>query len=307
MNNIINPYLNIKKAIVFSVLSALFLSLMGALVKTASQQASLGVIISARFSISLSYILLIILIKKFRGEVIAIITSCLKFNIYRGVAATTSMGLLFLSLHHAPFLEVNLLFASSPLFVPILALLIMKVHTPIKLWLAILLGFVGVIFILHPDGHDFNLYTCIALGSGIAGAFSALYLRQSAKHDHPYSIMLYYFSIALTAGLILLIFHRVIPHDWLNWIILIGVGIAGILNEEFYVRASKYAPARVVSSLMYSNVAISGLLGFWIWGEMPNYYVWLGIILITAGALFVIHIAAAGELQMTPPLSPSHR
>ncbi|MGD9153218.1 MAG: DMT family transporter [Gammaproteobacteria bacterium] len=293
-----NAHTNIKKAALFSLCAALSLSIMATFVKFAAPHIHNNMIIFFRFMISFIYIFSIFLIKKIKKMHFPVKTQHFKLHILRAIASMMIMLLLYYSLAYIHLVDANLLFMTSPLFVPIFALLLFHEKTKKKNWLFIISAFIGVALIIKPGYELFNPASLIALSSGIIAGLTILIIRMLSTYDHPHTCMLYYFSLAFLFSGIISIFYWETPNLHIL-VLLLLIGIFGTSYQEFLIRASQYAHARIVSTLMYTSIIFSGLIGWQVWGEIPDLLSWIGIILVCTGSVLTILFAKNDETQKT--------
>jgi drug/metabolite transporter (DMT)-like permease len=286
-----NTHINLKKATIFGLGAALSFSIMALFVKFAAPHTNNNVIIFFRFGISFLYIAIILICKTLmRNTKFPIKTKHFKMHLVRALVSMAAMLLFYYSIAYINLIDANLLVMTSPLFVPIFALFFFHEKTNWKSILAIIVAFIGIACVIKPGHELFNPASLIALASGIAVAITILTVRILSIHDHPHTCMFYYFSLAFLMGGIISIFHWETP-DLHTVMLLLLVGVFGTSYQEFLIRASQHAQARIVSTLMYTSVIFSGLLGWQIWGEIPDLLSWIGIILVCTGSIFTIFFA----------------
>ena len=285
--------INILKVSIYGVLSALFLSVMSLFVKLASQHTTESVIVLFRFSIGYIYILLVTLIKfRTSTQVFFPKTKKIHLHILRTVFSVVTMFLLFRALHFIPIMNATLLFMTAPFFVAILGALFFHNRVGIKVLLGIIIGFVGVLFALNPNGDIFtNHYSLYALASGATGAVSLLLIRNISKYDSPHTTMFYYYPMTVLVGTIMSVYNWSTPNvDGL--IFLAAVGVCTILYQECLLRASQYAPAKVTSTLLYLTIVFGGVIDWFFWKEVPGIEAIFGFVLIFIGGATVLFFSA---------------
>jgi len=270
---------DIKKAAALTILGAIAMSVMALFVKLAAPHTSNSMTIFFRFGVSLIYVLFVLLFRCMRGHAFPKRSKNLKLQIFRAVAGMLGMLLFYYALAFIPLVDGNLLMMTNALFVPILAFAIFRYRTGLKSWSFIVLGFVGVVLVIKPGHELFNAASLLALASGFCAALSFLTLREVTKYDGPYTNMIYYFTLAFVMSGIVSIFHWHFP-DKHTLCLLLLVGLFATIYQECLVRASFYAPARVISSFLYVSVVVSGILGWWVFNEIPGYLSWVGMILV---------------------------
>ncbi|MGD9107927.1 MAG: DMT family transporter [Gammaproteobacteria bacterium] len=286
----VDTLINLKKATIFSLCAALSLSIMASFVKLAAPHIHNNMIIFFRFMISFIYIFSIFLIKKMKKMYFPIKTQHFKLHVLRAIASMMIMLLLYYSLAYIHLVDANLLFMTNPLFVPIFTLLLFHIKTSKKNWLFIISAFIGITLIIKPGHELFNPVSLIALSSGIIAGLTILIIRILSIYDHPHTCMFYYFSLAFLFSGIISIFYWETPNLH-TLILLLPIGIFGTCYQEFLIRASQFAQARIVSTLMYTSIIFSGLIGWQVWGEIPDLLSWIGIILVCTGSILTLLFA----------------
>ncbi|MBN2479348.1 MAG: DMT family transporter [Parachlamydiales bacterium] len=281
---------NIKKACTLMLLAALSFSCMGVFVKMASQTTSNNMIILFRFAISSIYIWSIFGVRALKKQKLHIKTKHVYLHIFRALNSFFAMLFFYYSLKYISLVEGNLLILTNPLFIPIIAVIFMKIKTNIKHWVAIVIGFLGVILVLRPGFSIFNFYSLYALAAGLFVAITFIFIRKISHYDHHHTSMLYYFTIAFLLSLFVSIFEWK-PLDLKTYLILLGTGFFGTFYQEFLIRASSYAPSRINSSLMYTSLIFSTIFSIIFFKQTPDFITWMGIFLVLIGSLLTIKAA----------------
>jgi drug/metabolite transporter (DMT)-like permease len=277
---------NIRKAIIFSVLAALSLSIMAFFVKLAAPYSSSSVVIFFRFSMSFLYVLIALFIKKISGNAISVKTKIIKLHFARAVCALLSVASLFYALRFIPLIDGNLLFMTVPLLIPIEGYFLFHKKTKLFHWIAVIIGFIGIVFVLKPTSHAFNPKAIFGFMSGAFSAISFIFMRKISKQDSNWVSMFYYFMFAFIVSGIISIF------DWelidKGIYLLIGVGFFGTMFQDLLIRASLYASAKITSSFLYLSIIFSSGFDLIFWNYFPSDLSLLGIALVIASSLIII-------------------
>ncbi len=152
---------------------------------------------------------------------------------------------------------------------------------------AVILGFVGVLVVVRPGSSVFQWASLFLLGSALCYAVYQIYIRRLAGIDHPATSIFY--SVLL--GAILLSF--VLPFVWKtprslgDWGLFLSTGAMGALGHYCVARAMTYASANFIAPFNYTQMIGSVIVGYLIFGEVPDTYVWLGTALIVSAGLMV--------------------
>jgi drug/metabolite transporter (DMT)-like permease len=187
-----------------------------------------------------------------------------------------------------PLAQMVAIVFSSPIFIAALAPIILREQVSTGRWLAIGVGFIGVLVILRPDPTTIGISALIAVTASLSSAIRDLVTRQISRTESSLSILfcstLLVIVIALAAAPWL---------DWiavppLGWVLLLTNGILNGTSHFLIIEALRLAEASVVSPYKYSALIWGAMLGFVIWGDMPNLWVIGGGMLIVASGLYLL-------------------
>ncbi len=217
-----------------------------------------------------------------------------KANIYllRSLAGWLAFIVYYLALNSVSLLEVNLLRNTAPLFVPLIVWLWLGNFVPKNRWIPLLVGFVGVCLILKPKPGQIDLEIGYLLGllSGLGLSISMVGTRMLSKTESGSKIMFYYFFISFVCSLpIAIYFWEPIPQD--AWPYLIYIGLSIYIAMWFYTLAYSYAKPSIVSPISYSAVIFSGLMGWWIWNEIPDLFSLAGVIFVVIAGVLTVYLS----------------
>jgi drug/metabolite transporter (DMT)-like permease len=208
----------------------------------------------------------------------------------RSIAGLAFFFFIFLSVRRLSVTDTTLLMNTGPFFVPFLLLLFFKEKIHHLLWLGIILGFLGIFFILNPGSPIFQWYAFLPLISGFCIAVIFIVLRQLHDYREPTLRILFY--LFLFATLINLPFGA---FNWQvltskDWILLILVSVCGFLSQTTVTVSLRYGSPKVVAPLCYISVVFSALYDWLIWDEVPTWHVLIGAFLVILGGVTAILI-----------------
>ena len=287
--------MNLFKGIGLKLASALLFAAMSALVRDLGKVAPVGQMVFFRSAFA---ILPVIVIYALRGELgTAVRTSRPLGQLGRGLLSVCGMFSNFASLVRRPLADVTAISFASPLITVALAAVILKERVRVYRWSAVVVGFAGVIVMLIPNfgvGHyaaigatTATVGSLLAVGSCICNAGTVIQTRRLTQSETTSSIVFYFSLVCTIAGALTL------PFDWytptaaeLFELIMLGIlgGLAHILLTESY----RHAPASAVAPFDYSSMLWALLLGYWLFGELPEALVYVGASIVAAAGLFVI-------------------
>lgn len=210
------------------------------------------------------------------------------YLIGRAVFGCLASFLYTISINYIPIVNSTLLFNTAPIFIPILSILFLKAHIKKSIWLAIAIGFIGIIFIIRPTGAIFTqVGNLIALASGISLAVAYLLMKLLTASDPGIRIIFYYLGIGALVQIPLILFAGAQPD--IRSVIFSGIsGIMLLISQLALVNAYRYALASQVGVYQYCSVVFVGLLQWWIWGAVPNVWDFIGVLLVTIAGVMII-------------------
>ncbi len=274
---------NLKLAVCLMILASIMYATAGLFVKFIGNNVSTAMIVFVRFGFGL-----IILLPWFLKDNSLFKISNPKSIFYRSMCSIISLSCMFYALKYISLADGLLLNNTSTLFVPIAAFMMLKVKTSIKIWLSIILGFLGVMVILNPDKKILDLASLIGLMSGVLGGFTLVQIRQLSKVNSTQQILFYYFLTGTgISGII-------IPFVWQTpltstWWQLLWVGVSSTLYQILLVLAYSYGPVRILSSLMFLSVICGAIFDLLLFGITPNVNSIIGMILVITGCFGSIY------------------
>lgn len=207
--------------------------------------------------------------------------------VLRSLAGYLNYAFIFFAVQKIPLVNVILLNNTAPLFIPLIILMWKKVRISRRLWIGIIVGFVGIAVTLRPN-HDFiNIGSLFALGSAICVSISMIAQRRLVKSESVYTISFYYFLIGSIISLPFML-DRFTPPDPLTMVLLGTMGILFVAGQFFYLNAFKHEKPSYLSSFTYSAIVYGVLIEWFAWKQFPGWVSMMGIIIVCSGGLITI-------------------
>jgi drug/metabolite transporter (DMT)-like permease len=289
--------MNLFKAILLKVASALLFALMSALVRYLGESVPLGQQVFFRSAFA---IVPVVLIYMWRAELQAALhTSRPMGHVLRGSISVAGMFLNFAALARLPLSDATAISFAAPLITVAFAAIFLRERVRIYRWTAVGIGFVGVVVMLWPylnlsqftPGGTATTAATIgaicALTAAFTNAGSVIQTRCLTATETTSSIVFYFSLICALGGLATLPFGWIAP-DGKQLAALVGLGVLGGLAHVLLTESYRYAPASVVAPFDYSSMIWAFVLGYAMFGEIPSVYVFAGAAIVTASGLFVI-------------------
>ena len=209
----------------------------------------------------------------------------------KALAVRTLLGMsamlgFFYALTHMDLAGCIFIGRTQPLFIALLAPLVLGERAPGAAWVAIAAGMAGVALILDPAG-EWNLGAAAALFAALASAGAHLMVRRLNRTDAPLVIVA---DFTLLTGLVTLVPAALTfrPMDGRQWLLITAVALLATCGQVLMTNAYRRDRAPAVAAAAYSSLVLSVLYGYLFWDEIPGPRVIAGGILILAGGLFLL-------------------
>ncbi len=210
----------------------------------------------------------------------------------RAVAGAGAMVCGFYAVGRLQLADFTALTFTQPLFVTLLAVILLGEVVRWRRWLATAVGFLGVLIMVRPGASSFDPAALVALAS-VSGIAIAVCLVKKLPDGESHTTMLAYFclmSLAITVVPALLFWT---PPTLTQWLLLAGVGALGVASQAMIIRAYRNGEASFVAPFDYLKLILAGLIGFLVFGEVPGPWTLLGAAVIVGAALYIARREAA--------------
>ena len=205
----------------------------------------------------------------------------------RSVSGVLSLGMLYFAITRIPIADATAIAYAAPIFIAVLSIFLLGETIGVRRWTAIVIGFVGVLLIVRPQGGSWDIGLLAALGSAFFGAMVAIWLRRLSGSEHPVAIGIYYNGLGclvclgwtLSAG-------WVTPAGADAWL-LAGFAAGCGLQQWFLTVSFRYAQASLLAPFEYLAMVFAAIVGYLFWGEIPLLTTWIGAAIIAASGLFI--------------------
>lgn len=223
----------------------------------------------------------------------------------RAVVGTFASFCYTLSMYYIPIVNGTLLFNTAPLFIPLLATLFLKDKVGRNTWIAVLIGFIGVIIIIKPTESIFTQPgNFIGIFAGISLAIAYLLMKLLTKTDPGIRIIFYYLGIGTLLQIPVLFFIGPQPSmDGIFYAILAGIFL--LAAQMALVTGYKYAQASQIGIYQYSSVVFVGLIDWLLWDTIPSTGEVIGALLVALAGIIVIRSGTVKTVMYDGLSTPS--
>jgi len=282
----------LSRGIQAMVVASVAFSTMAMLVKLASPHIPNQEIVALR---SLASILPIFALMKWRGVSFKANRPGLLF--LRGTFGYIAITCWFVSLKELDLADAVMIQYTSPVFVALLAPLVLKEPSEGKHRAALAVALAGVILVVRPGFGLSALGALIGLTGALSSACGYLTVRALSRHETPLLLIISFPTVASVLSLGGSFGRWVMP-DMEGWILIAGIGLMTIIGQIFLtfgLMSERAGPATVAT---YSAVVVSVLMGIFVFGQWPDLWMMLGGGLV-AGA--VVSLAVSKSRPAPPP------
>ena len=234
-----------------------------------------------------------------------------KWHLLRTVLASGAMFGFFYGLARMPLVNALTLAFVAPLIVTALSVPALGEHVGWRRWLAVTVGFGGVLLILRPGTGIFTFASIAVLIAAFCYACLAITARHLGKTESSFSLSVYVtFGPMLAAGLVSVFEPWPVP-DAKGWLLFVLAGACSVIAWIGIIGGYRRASPALLSPFEYTALVGGALAGYFIWGEVPDRWVIAGGLIIIASGLFIVYREvwqspdnAATVIEKTPGLGP---
>ncbi|OVE68588.1 EamA family transporter [Clostridium diolis] len=273
---------NRKKGIIFITASAFGFAMMSAFIKISGDLPSFQ---KTFFRNIVSLMVAFALISKHRGNFFGQKNNQ-KTLLLRSIFGTLGILFNFYSIDKLVLSDANMLNKLSPFFVIIFSGIFLKEKVNIKQIIAIIIAFVGTLFIIKPSLNLEIMPAIAGILGGVTAAAAYTCVRALSGKEHPETIVFYFsfISSVITFPLMIIYYENM---NIMQLIYLILAGIFASLGQFGITLAYKYAPAKEISIFDYTNIIFSAIISLCLFGILPDYLSLVGYIIIFSASLYM--------------------
>lgn len=204
----------------------------------------------------------------------------------RGSLAFFVTALYYTAATLIPLADLTALTFTRPIFGTIAAIFFLNEIVHGRRWSAIAVSFAGMLVIVRPGFVDLNPGVLLVLGGVALQTINTILVKILTRTEHPDTIALYHTVFILPLAVIPAIYVWQTPTlEQFGWLIIVGG--AGIMVQRAMARAFAVADASLVLALSYLRLPIAAVIGFAVFGEVPEIWMWIGATIICASSVYI--------------------
>jgi drug/metabolite transporter (DMT)-like permease len=219
---------------------------------------------------------------------------------FRGLMGFLALVAFFYNIAHISLADAMTFSKTSPIFTALLAFWLLKEKLGFKEIIAVFIGFIGIIFIMKPNGLRLDLTDVLGLFSGFGAAVAYTSVRELKRYYDTRVIVLSFMIVGTIGPMFLLGFNEYVSRgvfsflkaktilpDLKMWFYIAGLGFSATLAQTYLTKAYGAAKAGIVGAVSYANIIFSLFLGIMLGDSFPDLLGFLGICLIIFSGVLV--------------------
>ena len=209
-----------------------------------------------------------------------------KEHFFRCVMGLMALVAIVIALRELPLAVVVSLSYAAPLFITVLSIFLLSEKVGKYRWLAVLIGFVGVIIISEPGIEEMNYLYFLPLIFCIGMSFVTITIRKLSTTEPIWLISIFFSIMIFIASLFTIPFGWVMP-NLKDFVLLMMVGIMGGSANLFLTQSYKLSEVSLVAPLKYLSLVFAIVFGYLIWNEIPTEKTLIGALLVVSASLII--------------------
>lgn len=209
-------------------------------------------------------------------------------QLLRGTFMFGTTSLNFVALTHLELTEAVSIMFATPLLVTALAGPVLGEKVGIRRWIAVSIGFLGVVVITRPGFGTFNVGVLFSLGAMLTNAFYILLTRKIGTTESSEGMIFYSGAIGAIGLAPIALPVAVMPELWLVPLIFL-TGALGGFGHYLLIRAHRIAPASTLAPFIYTQIVWMALSGYLVFKEVPGIWTVVGASIVVGSGLYILH------------------
>lgn len=214
------------------------------------------------------------------------LTRRLGLHVLRGLLLVMSTGLNFIAISKLQLAQTAAISFTIPLWVCALSIPFLGEQVGPRRWAAVIVGFLGVLVIMRPGTGGFHWAMLLSMGAALAGAIYNIATRKVGGSDRAETSLFYVCLVGSAGAALPFAGHWQMPQGF-EWLILGLMGLCGSAGHWLLIEAHRLAPASVLAPFVYTQIVWMILLGFLVFGDVPDGWTLFGGLIVIASGLYV--------------------
>ena len=204
----------------------------------------------------------------------------------RCLSGLIALVAIFIALRNLPLATVVSITFAAPIFTTIFSIFLLKEKVGLYRWLAVLVGFIGIIVITEPGFSSLNFYYIYPIIFCLGLSYVAIAIRKLSTTE-PVWLISFFFSFSIAILGLLSLFQGWVMPNLLDLFLLSMVGILGGLANLWLSQSYKLSEVSLVTPLKYLAFVFAIIFGYFIWSEVPTFKTLMGALLVIVSSFII--------------------
>ncbi len=194
----------------------------------------------------------------------------------------------FFAMQYLQLAQVAAISFTIPLWVCALSVPLLGEHVGLRRWLAVVVGFCGVLVIMRPGTDDFHWAMLVSLFNALLGALYNITTRKVGGLDAAETSLFYVCLFGAIGATLPMLSHWQTPVGW-QWLPLVLMGLAGAIGHFMLIQAHRLAAASAIAPFIYTQIIWMMIAGILIFGQYPDQWTLIGAAIVVGSGIYVFN------------------
>ena len=209
-----------------------------------------------------------------------------KLHLMRCLAGLVALISIFIALRNLPLATVVSITFAAPIFTTIFSIFLLNEKVGFYRWMAVLVGFVGIIVISEPGFSSLNFYYIYPIIFCLGLSYVAITIRKLSATEPVWLISLF-FSFSIMILSFFTFYQNWIMPSFTDLFLLAMIGILGGLANLWLSQSYKFSEVSLVTPLKYLALVFAIIFGYFIWDEVPSNKTLMGSLMVILSSLII--------------------
>jgi len=204
----------------------------------------------------------------------------------RCISGLIALIAIFIALRNLPLATVVSISFAAPIFTTIFSIFLLSEKVGLYRWLAVLIGFIGILIITEPGLTNLNIYFIFPIIFCLGLSYVAIAIRQLSTTEPVWLISLNFSAIITLASFFTIPYGWIMP-DLKDFILLSLIGVFGGVANLWLSQSYKFSEVSLVTPLKYLALIFAIIFGYFIWDEVPTIKSLSGALLVIISSIII--------------------
>ena len=207
---------------------------------------------------------------------------------------------IFIALRNLPLATVVSISFAAPIFTTIFSIFFLSEKVGFFRWLAVFVGFIGIVIITEPGFSSLNIYYVYPIIFCLGLSYVAIAIRQLSTTEPVWLISLNFSAVITLASIFTIPFGWIMP-NMKDLVLLSFIGVFGGVANLWLSQSYKFSEVSLVTPLKYLALVFAIIFGFFIWGEIPTFKTLIGALLVIISSVIIFRREIVLKKQVSTP------